>query len=285
MNYFEISNEHLSVSLCDFAGEMTKITKDGKERLWCGNPEFWKYHAPFLFPIVGTLSGGEMIFDGNAYKMKQHGLARIATHEVVEKTNNSITFVAKSNEETLKCYPFEYEFFTKYTLSGSKIEICITVCNLSDSPLFASVGAHPAFPIDLFEGDTLEDYQIEFEKTETNLVQMHIENALVISENDVNEAVKVVKMCEQSLNDTIIYRNFKSDFVSLVHKKSGLSVRTNLKGHPLVGFWKAPGSPFLCLEPWNGVADYFGTTKDFAKKPYIEKIEKTKSYDFSIEIL
>lgn len=283
MNLYEISNEFLCVTLSDIGGEMHGVKLCGKDRLWRGDPEFWKYHAPFLFPIVGRLNGNETFVCGKKYEMNQHGLARIAQHQVVEKTATSIVFSFSSSEETLKAYPYEFEFITAYTLIEKEIKIEITIKNKGDKDLLCSVGGHPAFPIDLYEGDCLENYEIVFEKPETGMTRLLInDDGLFIGEEECGE-ISVVPMDESSLNGTIIFKNFKSEYVSLVRKESGEKVSAYLGGHTLIAFWKGTNAPFLCLEPWNGLADPAKYSKNFEEKPYVETIADEKSYDFSLK--
>ncbi len=281
MNSFEISNEFLSVTLSDFGGEMTSVKLLGKERLHDGNPLFWKRHAPFLFPIVGSLKGGKTLIEDKEYLMNQHGLCRIYTHEVTSHTEDSITFCFASNDETLQAYPYEFEFFTKYTLIGKKIEIIVTIKNKGEKELVYSVGGHPAFLINLYEGDTLENYEIVFEKSEKELSRLLIKDALYYKKEESPE-IKVVPIDEKSLNDTIIYSGFESEYVSLIRKVTGEKVSAYLGGHSLIAFWKGENAPFICLEPWNGIADPYEFSGKFEDKPYLEYTDDEKSYDFSL---
>jgi galactose mutarotase-like enzyme len=36
---------------------------------------------------------------------------------------------------------------------------------------------------------------------------------------------------------------------------------------PYLAFWSKPGAPFICIEPWHGIADPVGFTGDFTEKP------------------
>ncbi len=281
MKTFEISNEFLNVTLSDFGGEMTSVRFLGVERLWNGNPEFWKRHAPFLFPIVGSLKGGKTVISGKEYFMEQHGLSRVFTHDVVEKSDSSITFYFASSEETLKSYPYEFEFFTKYTLIGKKLEIIITIKNKGEKELLCSVGGHPAFVTTLYDGDTFDNYEIVFEKEEKALERLLIKDALYYKKESC-DAIKVVPICEKSLNGTIIFSGFESEYVSLIRKGTGEKVSAYLGGHTLIAFWKGEGAPFICLEPWNGIADPYEFSGKFEEKPFMEKIDDEKEYDFSL---
>jgi galactose mutarotase-like enzyme len=36
---------------------------------------------------------------------------------------------------------------------------------------------------------------------------------------------------------------------------------------PYLGIWTKPGAPFICIEPWHGLADPEGFSGDFSAKP------------------
>jgi galactose mutarotase-like enzyme len=36
---------------------------------------------------------------------------------------------------------------------------------------------------------------------------------------------------------------------------------------PQLGIWTKPGAPFVCIEPWHGMADLVDTVTDLAGKP------------------
>jgi galactose mutarotase-like enzyme len=38
---------------------------------------------------------------------------------------------------------------------------------------------------------------------------------------------------------------------------------------PYLGVWTKPGANFICIEPWNGIADPQGFDQDFSQKPGI----------------
>ena len=94
---YTLENEILKVTARSYGGEMRSITEkaDGTEYLWDGNPTWWKYSAPVLFPIVGALNNNKFRYQGKEYEQPQHGFARVSEYEVVEQSSDSITF-AKS---------------------------------------------------------------------------------------------------------------------------------------------------------------------------------------------
>jgi galactose mutarotase-like enzyme len=48
----------------------------------------------------------------------------------------------------------------------------------------------------------------------------------------------------------------QSRWVALKSGRSARAVRVSLEGFPYLGLWTKPGAPFVCLEPWQGLADY-----------------------------
>ena len=54
---YTLENSNIKITASPFGGELHNLTSkiDGTEFLWNGNEEFWKYHAPILFPIVGKV--------------------------------------------------------------------------------------------------------------------------------------------------------------------------------------------------------------------------------------
>ena len=54
---YSLENSSIKITASTHGGELHSITgkNEGTEYLWNGNPKYWKYHAPILFPIVGKV--------------------------------------------------------------------------------------------------------------------------------------------------------------------------------------------------------------------------------------
>ena len=89
-----LENDFLKISSSIAGGELYSIKskKTNTEYLWNGNPEYWKYHAPILFPIVGKVIDVKYRVDGKTYELPQHGLARTSEFTLVSKTDNEVIF-------------------------------------------------------------------------------------------------------------------------------------------------------------------------------------------------
>ena len=106
-----LKNEFLTVEFSSLGGEIRSIksNKTGCEYLWQGSPQYWTGRSPNLFPIVGRVKEGKYKFKDVEYTINNpHGFIKISDLDVAEHTVNTLVFNLKSNEETLKCYPFEF---------------------------------------------------------------------------------------------------------------------------------------------------------------------------------
>ena len=87
-------------------------------------------------------------------------------------------------------------------------------------------------------------------------------------------------------NDALIFNDLKSSSVSL--QKGGEKKWTfNFEEFPYLGIWsKSSESPFVCIEPWFGVADSTTHNQNFVEKEGIIKLEPSEIFDcnYSIEI-
>src|SRR5262249_35017848 len=66
------------------------------------------------------------------------------------------------------------------------------------------------------------------------------------------------------------------------------AVEISFADFPEFGVWAKPGkSPFICLEPWQGMASPAGFEGEFAKKPGVVALEPqaTREWRYSIRVL
>jgi galactose mutarotase-like enzyme len=143
-----IQNQAIKAVIKTKGAELSSLQKEDKNYIWEINSEFWNKTSPILFPIVGALKNGEYFYEGNVYKLSRHGFARDFEFEVIENSENTVVFSLKSNEETLKVYPFHFELQLSYILEGNKLVVKYEIINHSSEKMYYSIGAHPAFNID-----------------------------------------------------------------------------------------------------------------------------------------
>jgi len=276
----QIKNNDLEISLKKAGAELTSIKYKGYEYLWQADSKFWGRHAPVLFPIVGRLKNDECTIKGKTYNMSQHGFARDMDFEVFAQTANSITFLLTNNEETTKKYPFEFELYIKYEIVDNKIIVKYTVVNSGNDNMYFSIGAHPAFNI---EGE-FNDCVLEFDSNETQN-KIFVENGLIKSTDEIRlDNTNILKLNNNSFaEDAIIFKDLESSTITL-SSKGDRKVKMNIAGFPYLGIWSKENAPFVCIEPWFGIADTEGHDGTFRKKKGIIELDIGAEFEASYTI-
>ena len=279
-----ISNSNLIAIINHLGAELISLrTKENKEYIWEGNPEFWGKHSPILFPIVGTLKNNSYRFNGVEYHLSRHGFARDLNFELIEIKDRSATFSIQSSKETLKVYPFEFELQIIYTLEENSLTIQYKVINESKTQIPFSIGAHPAFAL---SGD-FENYSIAFEQEET-LEYYLLKNDLVSNTTKKLEAdsKRIPLNYELFNNDALIFKSIKSNSLTLLENSKPM-IMVCFEDFPNLGIWTKKNAPFLCIEPWFGYSDTEENSGNIFEKEGIQILEGNKTFNskFSIEIL
>jgi len=257
MNY-TISNDFLTIAASDTGAELQSLKYNGVEYLWQGNPEYWSYRAPILFPIVGKLKGGAMLYDGNKYIMKNHGICRDAAFSLTEQSACSLTFTLKSNEEIVKAYPFDFTLNVTYTITASTLETKLDVNNESSSDMFFSIGGHPAFNCPLLTDEEFKDYEIILNKNETAGTRLLDPDGLVTNKTMTffNQSRTIPLDYEHYHKlGTLVFKNLNSTQAILRSKKSEFGIIMDFTGFEYFAVWTKRAAPFICLEPWQGICD------------------------------
>lgn len=282
-----LKNDLLEVTTKSSGAELTSIKLNGYEYLWSGDKKYWGRQAPVLFPIVGGLKNGKAVIDGKEYFMGRHGFARDMEFEEVSESENKVTYLLKSNEETLRVYPYKFELHISYELIKNRVKVTYTVNNIDDKVIYFSIGAHPAFRCPIDDNGKFQDYYIEFEKEETQkyiaqpggLVNFE-EKIMLDSSNKLELNKDVFKEI-----DTYIFNNLNSEIVTLKSDKSDKSVSIHFKNFPFFGIWTKPDdAPFICLEPWYGINDRVDSNGIFSEKLGVLSLDKGESFSCSYEI-
>ncbi len=276
---FSIENDKVNVSVKKYGAELSsfKSKETGTEYLWQGNPDIWYGQSPVLFPIVGTLLNDKYYVNGTEYEMFRHGIARKRDFELKEQGKDYVILTQKYNEDTLKAYPFKYEFDIKFALEGNKLTVTHTIKNIGDGDMYFSIGAHPGFNCEI--GDTLE-----FEKEENELVNEMIDSNSILFDEKFPSPVdgNVFTVSEHIFDkDVHILSNLKSKKCTLKGKNRDADIEFTFGDAPLLGLWAKPGAPYVCIEPWYGVNDSKDKKSDFSLKREIQKLASGKQFDFA----
>lgn len=254
--------------------ELKSLVLGGRELMWDANPAFWGKTSPVLFPIIGGLKDGKTIIDGIEYRISKHGFARDNDFECIEEAEDKAGFSFHETEETLKVFPFKFDFTMRYQLTENKLEIVYEVTNNTSISMPYCIGAHPAFACPS-EGKSFDDYRLVFQEKETvcspvlNVkTRLFKESGAVWRLKNSNEYPLSYPLFD---NDVLYFRNIVSKSVCLLdNENKGLKVSWD--GFNSLGVWTPAGikAKFVCIEPWCGCDDYENCSEDFRDKPEIQ---------------
>src|SRR5665213_3258056 len=251
----QIENDHLVVRINKKGAELQSVQLNALEYLWQADPNYWSKHAPVLFPIIGELKDGKYLFKNKEYHLPRHGFARDKMFEATQTSSSSAIFTLHSNEETLAVYPFQFIFQVQYEIKEHTLYCSYIVQNINAGEIYFSVGGHPAFRIPLNEKLKYEDYTLAFNK-DTSLKRFLLDNGLT------NDKTRIVALDDKKLhlksslfyNDAIVLKHIKSDQIKLYSDKDPHGLKSSFEGFPYFGIWAGKDAPFVCLEPWCGIA-------------------------------
>ncbi len=277
MNYATLKSDSLTVTISSFGAELQNVTtNEDTEFIWQGNKEIWSKRAPILFPVCGGLKENKFTYLGKEYKLCKHGFAQNLDFEIEKIAGSEAVFLLKSDEETLKVYPFEFEFRVIYRLEKNTLAVTYNVKNKTDGEMYFSVGAHEGYDCP----DGLENYELVFEE-DTNL-DAYLLNGNTVSTNKVKilENSNVLPLNGKLFErDALVFRDAASKRVVLRHKLSSKSVCVDFPGHDYLLLWTKPVGKYLCIEPWCGIDDSEDMSFDITKKEGINKLSRDEEFN------
>ena len=284
-----LENKFLKSSFNELGAELVSLInlETGKGIIWEGNPDFWGGKSPVLFPTVGALKYDSYIFEDETYEMPRHGFARRKFFEVKNSSENEVVFELNSDQETLKFYPFNFSLEIKYTLTENKLTVSYNVKNTSEKEIYFSLGAHPGFAIDTKNGLNYNDYEIAFSDDEKLEIHPLINNLISKETKTIELKNKTLPLSYKLFSkDALVMTAMKSKELILRNNKNQEKVIFTFSNFPYFGIWSAKNADFVCLEPWQGIADFEDHNKDFTQKFGILKLERNEKWEanWAIEI-
>lgn len=273
-----LENSILKAQITSKGAELQSLYHKGHqlEYLWDANPAFWPKHSPVLFPIVGALKDNTYFYKEKGYQLTRHGFARDLTFEVEHVGSDQATFTLRSTAETKANYPFDFVLKLHYRLDSSTLEVKYEVINDTNDSIYFSIGAHPAFKVPLQEGHNYEDYYLEFNKKETSPRWTIKGNLIADPESYLQDQSRIPLTKELFHKDAIVLKHLSSSRVSLLSEKTSRGLHFYFEGFPFLGIWAAKDAPFVCIEPWCGIADSVNHNQQLHQKEGIIEL-KSKS--------
>ena len=276
------------IQVSSHGAELQSLVANGREYLWQGDPKFWGRRAPILFPIVGRLANDILRIDGHEYTMKQHGFVRDA--EFVQR-NGKYVLVEDGSREN---YPYAFELVAEYTTRGNTLICDWNVTNRDDRTMYFQIGTHPAFLLpDYNAADEIHGYIQCYdasEKVVSPMVFNCLENGLRVHYGEpkvlINDKAILALTNTTFADDAILIEANQVAQVSLFDKRGKRVLTVSCPQVEAFGLWSPNklGCPFVCIEPWCGIADREGFKGEISERDCIHSLAPNKTYNFKYSI-
>ncbi|MDD6347265.1 MAG: aldose 1-epimerase family protein [Lachnospiraceae bacterium] len=290
---YVIKNDSLTVTVSTAAGALTSIKdSEGVERLWQGDPGFWKGQDPTCFPICGSIRNNEAVLrNGKITKMPRHGLLKNADFTCTAHKDTTVTMSVTADDAMIEAFPFRFRFDITYTLKGNALEVAFTVTNLETEEVMPfMLGGHPGFCCPVLEGETYEDYYLEFSEEETCTVPRDdTETALfdVSVRTPFLDHQKILPLTHAYFDiDLVCLDELKSRSITLASRKSAKTLTLNFADFSYIMLWSTKKhADFLAIEPWIGMSTCSDEGDIFEEKRLCQFADPGESKRYAFEIV
>ncbi|APX23960.1 MAG: aldose epimerase [Rhodobacteraceae bacterium] len=263
-----IANDALSATIAPLGAEMQTLrTAAGDDLLWHGDPTWWSGRAPILFPIVGRAPGNRIAVGDHEAEMRQHGFARRATFAIDDHGPDHCRHVLRDDAETRTLYPFAFELSVTHGLEGDTLAVGVEITNHDDREMPFGFGFHPAFAWPLPGAKGLPHEVLLANGAEPALARLS--DGLLPPDRHASpfDEGRLVLDPTQFEADAMIFPEGAGDTLRYgVPEGPQLSFR--FENLPNLALWTIPGAPYLCVEPWHGMAAETGASPQISERPF-----------------
>ena len=282
-----ITSGELTAKLNPLGAELWSLSdRAGREYMTDADPAFWTGHAPLLFPIVGMLNANLYRIDGQEYAMAKHGFARKSRFEVLSASPDNARFHLMDTAQTRAIFPFAFALEIEFHIAGATLAITATVTNPGEQALPFSFGFHPAFAWPLPGGADKDAHRVVFAQPEPAPIRrIDPASGLLVPKSHPTpvEGSTLTPTARLFEPDALIWDHLASRALSF-GAPGGSWIDLAFPDTPLLGIWQKPEAHYLCLEPWQGIADPIGFTGDFRDKPGVAELAAGDSRQFRLTI-
>jgi galactose mutarotase-like enzyme len=220
---------------------------------------------PILFPICGNLPDNTYTYQGQSYTLKQHGFARDLPWQVTDQVTNdlvSLTLVLKSNDQTRRVYPFDFQLAFTYQLKGNTLEIHQRYTNYSTEAMPFSTGLHPYF-------STSDKTQLELAIPSSEYLDQITQDVHAFNGT-----------FDWNLDEIdVAFRQVRDTSASVTDKERQLKLTLSYSDlYSTLVFWTVKGKDYYCLEPWSAPRNALNTGE------HLTELAPGASYEVSVKL-
>jgi galactose mutarotase-like enzyme len=286
-NLISIASPNLAARINPLGAELWSLTDpQGHEYMTDADPAFWTGHAPLLFPIVGALSEERLRLGEASHPLPRHGFARARQFERVEQAPDAVRFQLSDCAATRAVYPFAFVLDMAFRLDGLTLHMTATVTNPGDAPVPFSFGYHPAFAWPLPGGAEKAAHRIVFAEEEPQAIRRLDGPSGLVEPATIPSPVTGRTLAltpDLFAKDALIWDDLHSRALSY-GAPGGASLDIAFPDTPMLGIWQKPGAHYICIEPWQGIADPLGYQGDFRDKPGVVVLAPGAARAFRMDV-
>lgn len=282
-----IASGALTAQINPLGAELWSLTDgEGREYMTDADPAFWTGHAPILFPIVGMLNDGRYRLDDRTYALPKHGLARTSSFAVVATEPAFVHFQLTDSEQTRTVYPFAFALDLRFRVAAMTLHVEAQVTNSGAVPMPFSFGFHPAFAWPLPDGGAKADHRVVFAEPEPQPIRrIDPPTGLLLDQTFATPVDGRTLVPDAALfeADALIWDRLASGSARLESPR-GAAIEVAFPDTSMLGIWQKPGAAYLCIEPWQGIADPVGFAGDLRDKPGIVMLPPGEARRFRMDV-
>ncbi|MBT9383046.1 aldose 1-epimerase family protein [Pseudooceanicola sp. CBS1P-1] len=262
----QIESDALVVTVSALGAELQSLEADGAQWLWHGDATFWGGRAPVLFPIVGRGPDDTISVDGHVAAMRQHGFARRSLFLLEEVGADFCRHVLTDSAETRALYPRPFRLEVRHDVSGRTLRETAIVTNTGDRPMPFGLGFHPAFAWPLPGAEGLPHEICLDNGAAPALARLRDGYLTETRDPSPFEAGRLRVTPDLFEADAMIFPEGAGSGLRY-GPAEGPGLKFSFENTPNLGIWTKPGAPFLCIEPWHGMAARAGAGPEVAERP------------------
>lgn len=256
----------VTATVSDLGAELQSLTYQGQEVLWHGDPNWWSGRSPILFPIVGKAPDDRVTINGHGGEMKQHGFARRMVFDPVEASADRVVHRLFDTPATRQAYPRNFALTVTHVVTETGLSVSADVTNPGGDPLPFGLGFHPAFlwPLPGGEGQA---HRITLANGAVPELA-RLDNGLLPPDRHPSPFERGALTLDPTLfdADAMIFPQGAGEALSYA-AEGGPTLTFAFEGLPNLALWQKPGAPFICIEPWHGMAAKHGAGSEMADRP------------------
>lgn len=285
-----IENERIALEVQERGGSMTSLfdKRRGVELLYQPKPDSWQGQDVFIFPFIARLVDQTYTYKGKTYSFKNHGLLRYMDADMERLSDTSLRVSFQSNDETRERYPFDFRASLIYSLKENRVLLNYCIVNLSREPLPFMVGGHPAFalPGERKAGEfDISGNRVVLEGVSSAdaLLQEETFSFMTGKKEKIDSPIELSKELFRRINTIILdAENFES---VRLEKKDGSTLTIHKEDAPFLALWSdAKFGDYVAIEPWRGIPDTLGSSKEITEKPGILSLSVGCEFSCGYEI-